>query len=63
MKVASKDTAEATIVLSQIIAKERPRQAVLTVDVAIPVRPSRFRLLATDQRELRRALWPVTRTR
>jgi glycosyltransferase involved in cell wall biosynthesis len=35
-KVASEDTAEVTIVLSQIIATERPRQAVLTVDVAIP---------------------------
>ena len=37
MKVASKDTAEVTIVLSQVMPTERPQQAVFTVDVAIPV--------------------------
>ena len=36
MQMASKDTAEVTIVLSQVMPTERHQQSVLTVDVAIP---------------------------
>jgi len=37
MQMASKDTSEVTIVLPQVIATERPQQARITIDVAIPV--------------------------
>ena len=35
--MASKDTAEVTMVLSQVMPAERPQQARITIDVAIPV--------------------------
>lgn len=37
MQMASKDTAEVTIVLSQVMPTERHQQARITIDVAIPV--------------------------
>ena len=37
MQMASKDTSEVTIVLPQVMPTERPQQARITIDVAIPV--------------------------
>lgn len=37
MQMASKDTSEVTIVLPQVMPTERPRQARITINVAIPM--------------------------